>query len=162
VRIELFRYDNRADPEAVNYDMEWGWRTRFTHAGVHARLPGGAELKAQALTGRSEMGFDEGAGIWVDARYRSAFALLTVPFGTFGLAARAEVFEVKQHGSLVAEESDDEGWAIMLAAKREFGQLFTGLLEVLHVSSKRDEREDHGLSPRQQQTQLQAAFRLHW
>jgi len=162
VRIELFHYDNRADPEAVNYDMEWGWRTRFTHAGVQAQLPGGAELKAQALTGRSKMGVDEGAGIWVDARYRSAFALLTVPVGPVGLAARAEAFEVRQHGSLVGEESDDEGWAIMLAARREFGQLLTGLVEVLHVSTKRDEREEHGLSPRQPQTQLQAALRLHW
>ena len=30
VRFELFRYDNRADPEAVDQDMEWGWRTRLT------------------------------------------------------------------------------------------------------------------------------------
>jgi len=108
------------------------------------------------------MGYDEGAGIWVDARYRSAFALLTVPVGTVQLAARTDAFEVKQHGSLIAEESDDRGWAMMLAAKRQFGPLFTGLVEILHVSSELEERDEHGLAPRQRQTQFQAALRLDW
>ena len=40
-------------------------------------------------------------------------------------------------------------------AKRELGP-FTGLVELLHVSSKRDDREELGLAPRQRQTQLQA------
>jgi hypothetical protein len=161
VRVELFRYNNRGDPEAFNADNEWGWHTRFTHVGAYAEL-GRAELRLQALKGRSEMGYDEGAGIWVDARYRSAFALLTVPVGTVQLAARTDAFEVKQHGSLIAEESDDRGWAMMLAAKRQFGPLFTGLVEILHVSSELEERDEHGLAPRQRQTQFQAALRLDW
>ena len=52
LRIELFRYDNRADPEDVNDDLEWGWRTHFNNLGIVAELGGGAELKAQALQGR--------------------------------------------------------------------------------------------------------------
>ncbi len=41
VRIELFRYDNRADPEAVNDDLEWGWRTRFNQLAAVADLGSG-------------------------------------------------------------------------------------------------------------------------
>jgi hypothetical protein len=36
------------------------------------------------------------------------------------------------------------------------------LLEALHVSSRREARLREGLSPRQVQTQLQAALRLRW
>ena len=162
VRLELFRYDNHGDPEAFNEDNEWGWRTRFWNAGAVANLGGGAEIKFQGMTGRTEMGYDEGAGIWVDARFRSAFALVTLPVGSVNVAARAEAFDVRQHGSLIAGESDDDGWAMTLAGRREFGKLLTGFIELLHVSSERDEREKHGLKERQGQTQVQAALRLHW
>ena len=162
VRLELFRYDNRATPEAVNMDNEWGWRTRFWHAGAVAELGGGAELKLQALSGRSEMGYDEGEGIWVDARYRSAFALVGVPIGGVHLAARVEAFDVRQHGSLVAGESDEDGWSAMIAARRQFGPVLTGLIEALHVESEREQREELGLRPKQAQTQVQASLRLRW
>ena len=51
--------------------------------------------------------------------------------------------------------------AAMLAAKREWGPM-TGLVELLHVSSKRHDREEVGIKPLQRQTQLQAALRMHW
>jgi len=46
--------------------------------------------------------------------------------------------------------------------ERQFGPLFTGLVEILHVSSELEERDEHGLAPRQRQTQFQAALRLDW
>jgi hypothetical protein len=49
----------------------------------------------------------------------------------------------------------------MVAAKRDW-RLFSGLVELLHVSSKREDREDVGLAPRQNQNQLQAEVRMHW
>jgi hypothetical protein len=49
----------------------------------------------------------------------------------------------------------------MIAGKREWKHI-TGLIELLHVSSRRRDREDFGLAPRQNQTQLQAEVRMHW
>jgi len=162
VRFELFRYDNRADPEAVNSGLEWGWRTAFNHIGVVANLGGDATLKIQAMDGRTRMGFVEAVGRrWVDNRFRSAFALLTGPIGPFGLTARIDAFDTRNRGSDIGDEYDDTGWAAMLAGKREFGR-FTGLVELLHVSSKREDREQIGLEPRQRQTQLQAEVRMRW
>ena len=162
VRFELFRYDNRADPEAVNQDLEWGWRTEFNHIGVVANLGGDAALKVQAMDGRTRMGFVEAVGRrWVDNRFRSAFALLTRPIGSVGLTARIEAFDTRNHGSDIGEEYNDTGWAAMLAGKRDFGR-FTGLIELLHVTSKREDREAIGLDSRQQQTQLQAEVRTRW
>ena len=161
VRIDLFRYDNRADPENVNADLEWGWRTRFNQVAAVAELGAGAELKAQAMSGHTKMGFPEGERRWVDGRFRSAFVLLTKPFGAFGLAVRAEAFEVRNHGGIWDSEYDDTGWSAMLAGKREWGPV-TGLVELLHVSSRRDDREIVGLKPRQRQTQLQMEVRTRW
>lgn len=161
VRIELFRYDNCADPEAVNEDVEWGWRTQFNHLGVAADLGGGNQLKLQALTGRTRMGITEDNGIWVDNRFRSAFVLASHSFSNGGVAARVDGFDTRQHGSLVASESNETGWAATLAGHRDFGPV-TAFVELLHVSSRRELREAVGLSPRQRQTSLQADLRVRW
>jgi hypothetical protein len=161
VRIELFRYDNRANPEDVNNDLEWGWHTRFEQLAMVAELGGGAELKAQALQGRTQMGYPEPDRRWVDSRFRSAFVMVTRPFGRFGLAARVEAFDSHNRGSLWDDEYDERGWSAMVAAKREFGPI-TGLVELLHVWSDNPAREYAVEEPRQGQTQLQAEVRIHW
>src|SRR3982751_620335 len=73
VRLELFRYDNRANPEDFNVDLEWGWRTQFNNLGLAANLGPGTDLKVQAMDGRTRMGFFNGDRRWVDNRFRSAF-----------------------------------------------------------------------------------------
>jgi hypothetical protein len=161
VRFELFHYDNRADPEAVNAELEWGWRTRFSNFGLVADLGSGAELKAQAMDGTTLMGFRDGKHRWVDNRFRSAFVLLSKPFGPFGIAIRGEAFGTRNRGSDVDCEYNERGWSAMIAGKREWGRL-TGLVELLHVSSRREQLEDFGLAPRQRQTQLQAELRIRW
>ena len=161
VRLELFRYDNRANPIDVNEDFEWGWRTRFNNLGLVANLGGGAELKAQAIAGTTRMGFAENGRRWVDGRFRSAFLLLAKPFGAFTATARIEGFGTRNRGSDVTDEYDDSGWSAMIAGKHDWRH-FTGLLELLHVSSDREDRKDVGLAHRQRQTQLQAEIRMRW
>jgi hypothetical protein len=163
VRVELFRYDNRANPEDVNEDLEWGWRTQFDNLGAVAQLGPATELKLQAMDGRTRMGFTEPGETrrLIDNHFRSAFAMVVYHFGSVGLAARAEAFDTRNRGSDIDDEYDDKGWSAMIAAKREWAH-FTGLVELLHVSSKREDREEAGLRPRQHQTQLQAEVRMHW
>ncbi len=161
LRVELFRYNNRADPEASNDDMEWGWRTHFNQIAAVAELGGGNVLKAQAMAGRTRMGMTRDEGIWVDTDFRSAFVLATHAFAKGGLAARFEGFETRQHGSLVTAESDETGWAATLAGHRDWGSV-TGVVELLHVSSKRPIRATLGKDPRQDQTTAQAEIRLRW
>ena len=161
IRIEFFRYDNRADPEDVNSDFEWGWRTQFDNAGLVADLGAGAQLKAQALRGRTRMGFAEAGRRWIDNRFRSAFVLLNRPFGPFGVAVRAEAFATHNRGAWWGDEYDEQGWSAMASGMRNFGA-FTGVIELLHVSSRSDFHEEHDLAPRQRQTQAQAQLRMRW
>lgn len=161
VRVEFFRYDNNANPEDFNPDIEWGWRTWFNNVGLVADLGSGTQLKGQALEGRTRMGFSQNGARWVDNHFRSAFALLTHRFGQIGLAARIEAFDTRNRGSIIDQEYDEAGWSEMVAAKRDW-KGFTGFLELLHVSSRRDQLEEAGLKPRQRQTQIQADLRFRW
>ena len=161
VRFELFHYDNRANPEDVTLDMEWGWHTRFDNVGLVADLGGGTEFRAQALTGRTHMGFVEEGRRWINNRFRSAFVLLSRPFGPYGLAVRAEAFGTHNRGGWWTEEYDERGWSAMIAGKRDFGH-FAGLVELLHVSSRNGSLEEQGLAPRERQTQGQAELRMRW
>jgi hypothetical protein len=162
VRVELFRYDNRADPEVVNEDLEWGWRTHFSNIGIAADFEG-TQFRAQAMTGRTRMGYEEPpfGRHWIDMRFRSAFLLVTRPVGKVGLAARIEAFETRHRGSWWDEEYDEDGWAATVAGKREWGP-FIGLVELIHVSSVSPAREHVGLESRQKQSRLQADLRLDW
>ena len=161
IRVELFRYDNCASPTDVNKDGEWGWHTRFDNLGLAADLGSGVQLKGQAMQGRTLMGHVEEGRHWVDNRFRAAFVMVSRPFGKFGLSVRADAFDARNRGSLVDDEYDDIGWSAMAAAKREWGR-FSGLVELLHVSSRRQDRDGVGLKPRQRQTQLQAELRTSW
>jgi len=161
VHVALFRYDNRADPEERTETYEWGWRTRFNQLSAVAQLPSGVELKTQALAGTTDMGFHRGARRWVETRFRSAFLLATRSFGRIGMAVRGDGFDTRNHGSIVGDDYDETGWSVMIAGKREWGPV-TGLVELLHVSSRREDRADAGLEPRQHQTSLQAEVRMRW
>jgi hypothetical protein len=161
VRLELFRYDNRANPQDVTPQLEWGWRTAFDNAGLVANLGPQTQVKMQAMTGRTRMGFPRNGVRWIDNRFRSAFALASHGFGPVTVTARADLFDSRNKGSLADDEYDETGWSTMIAAKRDFGR-FTGLVELLHVSSSRESLEDVGLEPRQRQTQIQADLRMHW
>lgn len=161
VRIELFRYDNEANPEDANAGPEWGWRTRFNHLGAVAELGSATELKVQAIEGRTRMGYRMPLRNWVDEQFRSAFVMATYRFGKIGIAARGDLFDTRNRGSIWTAEYDEHGWAAMLAAKREWGPV-TGMLEMLHVWSNTPAREYAGQEERQSQSQLQAQVRMHW
>ena len=161
VKIEAIHYDNGSNPDAVDSFGEWGWRTRFDNVGLIAALAPATELRLQALQGRSKMGFVEGQRRLVETRFRSAFALFTQRFGNAdSISARAEAFDTRNRGSEVTSSDDENGWAATLAAKHSLSRNLAALIELLHVESRRPARERIGLSPRQDQTQLQLSLRL--
>lgn len=161
IRIEASHYDNGSNPDAVDAFMEWGWRTQFDNVGLTATVAPATELRVQALRGRTKMGFIEGQRRLVEMRFRSAFALITQRFGeAASISARAEVFDTRNRGSEVTSDDNEHGWAATLAGKHSLGRDVTALIELLHVESWRPARERAGLSPRQNQTQLQLSLRL--
>lgn len=162
VRIELFRYDNRGDPEdATLKGPEWGWRTRFNDVGLVADLGSGTELRSQALQGATRMGYPQPVRRWFDVRFRSAYVLLSHRKGAVTISARGDAFDTRHRGSLWDDEYDEHGWAGMLAAKRDWKHV-SALVELFHVWSNTPAREAADEPERQKQTQVQAELRMHW
>jgi hypothetical protein len=159
LRLDAFYYDNRGDPEAVNDDLQWGWRTRFGQLGAVLDA-GRLRLTGQAMTGRTEMGFPMAGRIWVDTRFRSAFLLATRSFGATSLSARAEAFDTRGRGSVTASDDSEDGWAGTIAMRHVLSDHATLLAEALHIDSDRPARARDDLAAQQTQTLLQLALRL--
>ena len=162
-RIELFHYDNRANPTEFNAELEWGWRTRFEQIASEVRFSPTTRLKVQAMAGRSRMGFANARGTtWVDSHFRSAFGLLAHDFSRGGVALRGEAFSTRQDGGMVTSEDSERGWAATLAAHRGLNHGLSIWIEALHVDSRRTARLREDRIPDQHQDQLQIVLRGRW
>ena len=162
-QIQYFHYDNRADPEALDDDLQWGWRTRFDHLGATLDLGDKTRLTAQAIDGTTIMGFRGAGGVrWIDMHYRSAFLLGTRQLSKGSVSGRIEAFSTRNHGSRVLSDDDETGWAATAAARWPLMRHATLLAEALHIDSRREARLREGLDPHQNQNQnvLRLTLRL--
>jgi hypothetical protein len=166
VVLNAFYYDNRGDPEAFTQSLQWGWRTRFWNVGAVVDLGPTTRLIAQGMTGTTLMGFipPNATNVWVDTRYRSAFALLTQDVGSGAVSGRVELFDTTERGSrMVPADENESGWAATAAGRFPVMNHVTLFVEALHVESKRGARTTRlGLPRKESQTVLQAALRFRW
>lgn len=159
LELQFFHYDNRADPEQKTPAMQWGWRTRFDNLGAVV-VEGPLTLKAQAMAGRTEMGFPRPERIWFDTVFRAAYLLETLGFAHGSVSARLDAFGIDSRGSVAGPAYSEDGWALTLAARRQLGPHLSLLAEFLHVDSSKRDRLRLGLPPRQRQNQIQLALRI--
>ena len=158
--IAAFYYDNRADPEAVDNFLQWGWRTRFGNLSLRFRPDARWTITSQAMLGTTRMGYRMPDRLWVDTQFRSAFLLGTRRFADrFSVSGRVEAFGTRGRGSVEGAETSEDGWATTAAAKWSPSLHLSVLAEALHVDSRRDERARVGLPPRERQTIGQMALR---
>lgn len=160
VQIEAFYYANRGDPEAVTPTLQWGWDTRFFHLGLRADLGPRTRLLAQALSGTTEMGFEQAGAYWVETRYRAAYLRATHETGRVALSGRLDLFDTRERGSEMEREESERGWALTGAGRLRLSDAVALLVEGLHIDSRRRTRLRAGAAPRQVQSVVQLALRL--
>jgi len=161
-RIELFHYDNASNPESVNYELEWGWRTKFNDIGLVAEPSDKTLFRAQAMFGHSLMGYPMNGANWIDMRFRAGYAMLTRYIDKGSISARLDLFGTRNHGSAVTSQDDEDGWAAMLAGRRNLAKNLSVLAEIMHVESDRDARARAGLASEQPGNQVQLSLRARW
>jgi hypothetical protein len=156
-RIEVLRYDNRADPAA--FDGVFAWRTEFWSVGLQTQV-GEFEILTQGMTGETEVapfpGYDRVVEFW------SGYILAGHEFGDWRLAARAELFGSDATINDIANDPNygEHGHAFTFATTwtpREWLRL-TG--EVLSIDSYRPLRTEDGLPADSRETQVQLGARL--
>ena len=160
VSFNLFRYDNRGD-RLSGHHRQTAWRTRFWNAGAMASLGRRTVAKAQVLWGNTLVGPDTPYGIPADVDFAAAYLLLSRDFGGGKLTARGDWFETHDNSFVASDNNNEHGWSGMVAYKHSLTRYATAIVELLHVESNRPMRlANAGLSPMQNQTQLQTALRL--
>lgn len=157
--VNLFYYDNRGDRVAVD-KLQWAWATRFWNLGATYDVDARTQLIAQALTGKTLMGFPVGRSVWVDADFSSAYLLATRRMLGGAVTGRVETFRVQDNNRLAVSDYDEHGWAATFAYRRPLSRRVTLLVEALHVASTKPERSLAGEAAKQDQTTLQASLRL--
>jgi hypothetical protein len=161
-RVEVLRYDNRADPAA--FDVVPAWRTEFWSAGLETQVEG-IEILAQGMFGETEVApfglFDRVVEFW------SAYVLAGHTFGDWRVAARAELFgsdavTADFISGITAEDSEysEHGHAFTLAVTYTPEDWVRLTAEVLHVDSVRAQRFEIPIPPRSRETQLQIGGRF--
>lgn len=158
--VHAFHYDNRGDKVGVTADLQWAWSTQFTEIG--ARLDPGPHTRvlAQAMVGRTQMGFPTPDGLFADVSFHAAYALVSHDFGAATLTGRADGFDVVDHSLTVIDNNDERGWALTGAWRMALSKHADLRFEAMKVWSNRPSRSTASELPAQAQTVLQSSLRL--
>jgi hypothetical protein len=153
-RVQLFRYDNEADPAAHKNDY-FAWRTDFWDGGL-SKSWGEFTLLGQGLAGTTTI--TPFPGFSSVTNFDAIYALLGWEREDWRLAARGDLFRTHTGGDALFSEN---GYALTFAASwlpKDWLRL-TG--EVLYIDSTRDERVLEGLAPNQSDTEGQLSLRFY-
>lgn len=155
--IRALRYDNRADPTAIDFASGViPWETTFTSLG--ARLESGTGWTAIAQYLKGETSIAPG-GFVLDWPFRAGYALLARTFGRHTLSLRYDSFAVDTNAN-AGGDGAEIGHALTAAYVFTANAHWRCALEWLHVSSNSYERADaFNLPAAARETQVQLAVR---
>ncbi len=157
--VNAFYYDNAGNLVGVD-KLQWAWDTQFWNFGAQFDIDTRTHLLAQAMTGRTRMGFAT-PDLWVDTQFNAAYLLLVHHFGEDAVSGRLDVFQTINHTEDEYGDTSEHGWALTADYRKQLTKHANLLFEALHVWSNRPARTDIlGLAASQEQTVFQAALRL--
>lgn len=159
--LDVFAWDNRASPTAVNLRQDWGWDTRFVNLGATWRPDDRTRVRAQAMTGETAMGYPDRTDgtIWVDVGFSAAYLSVSREIGPGVLTGRLDVFATDDRTHVVADNNDEDGHALTAAWRWDVRPGTALVFEAARVDSDRPSRALAGVASRQRQTQGQVALR---
>ncbi len=162
VAFNLEYYNNQGNPSDVR-NGQWSWATQFWNLGAQYRLSDRDVLLSQYLSGGTKTGWmvDDGYRA-VDVDFSSAYLLLSHDLGQGAkLSGRVDWFEASGETYQTIDNNSDKGYALTLAWLRPLTAHLDFALEGVQVWSTHPARVTEMLDPRQAQTQLQMALKLH-
>jgi len=158
-KLAILRYDNRADPASRSNGVSpvLSWKTDFWSLGAQTRVAD-IVLLGQAMTGSTAIAPSPFFATHTD--FRAAYVLAAWDHGAWRPALRVDAFSTDQLPRTLDSRVREHGSAVTFALNwrpREWLR-FTG--EALRVYSRRNQREQEGLTASQADTQLQLGVRV--
>lgn len=158
-KLSLLYYDNQSFDRAFD-GFQYAWDTYFSSAGYETTLPGDIELLSQFMIGNTSMGTRPLLGSKVDNDYWSTYLLLSKRFGKHRLSIRYDHFEVEDDDLTPDDLNQENGNAYTAAYVLRAFEKQRFSFEILHVNSKRPEREFIGQPVTAKETTVQASYRF--
>lgn len=160
--LDLFGWDNRASPTAMNLRLDWGWETHFVNLGATWRPDDRTRVRAQILSGETAMGYPDrtDGAIWVDVGFSAAYLSVSRELGPGVLTGRVDLFDTDDRTHVVADNNDEEGHALTGAYRWDLSPGTALVFEALRIESDRPSRAQAGETPDQVQTVVQTALRF--
>ncbi len=159
--LNLIHYDNEGDMIAVNHQDQWSWRTQFDNIGLTWKPAEATEVLAQAMQGKTKMGYkDPVDGLWVYQDFSAAYVLVSQTIGRQAISGRIDAFSTDDKASTEYGHNSENGWAITAAWKRTLSPSAQVLLEAVRTDSTRAARSQAGDAPHQVQNVIQASTRF--
>ena len=158
-RLQVMRYDNRADDRDLEYE-QWAWWTRFWSAGYVAPEWLDFTFLAQYMTGTTTvitLPPPRTAIVYTD--FWSAYALVSKEWGRHRLSLRLEKFRTKD-GDTFPDNNNERGTGVTAAYVFRPSDRQRITLEVLRVDSDRPERVYLGFPAKAHETVVQASYRF--
>ena len=139
---------------------EYAWRTKFLLAGVEQNPVGeGWGYVAELLGGDTRMGVPGLPKAHI--RFYTAYLLASYGADPWRYSARLEGFDIDDIDQTIAENNEEQGWALTLAALRYVNAWRLGV-ELLHVDGRRAGADELGLDPQTGGTQLKLEARYEF
>lgn len=159
VVIELFHSDNFGDRVAVK-NRQWSWETRYTVLGARWAPDARTTVKAQALEGRTWMGYAR-PRVWWDVPFRAGYVQVARDLSAQDrVTVRLDAFETEDRTFVVEDDNRERGWAATAGVRRVLTPRADLLVEAQRIESDRPSRALAREARRQGQTVLQSALRL--
>jgi hypothetical protein len=108
--LRYYYYDNQADPNEVNSQRIYGWRTRFHSVALQHQFTDSTAVIAQWLSGDTVMGKR-----YVAADFNAWYVLLSHTIAQHRLSVRFDKFDVTEDDIFSWDWNDSHGDALTLA-----------------------------------------------
>jgi hypothetical protein len=155
-RLTGLYYDNRADPGAFA-GADFGWRTKFTSAGLETYL-GDVVVLAQAMAGKTTI--EPFANFFSTTDFQAGYLLLGYYFDDFRVAGRVDLFATQLRNSRGKTGPGEVGRAFTVSGSWTPLPWLRLSTELIEVHSYRGQRGAAGFSPTADEVQVQFVTRL--
>ncbi|GLS26470.1 hypothetical protein [Marinibactrum halimedae] len=150
-KFRYYYYDNLADPNALNQQRLYAWRTRYHSFAFQHRLSKQTRLISQYMTGSTEMGDNF---VFVD--YDAFYLMLSHRMNQHRVSLRYDRFIVHEDDTIPEDNNESNGYGITLAWRYNFTKQWQLGLE--HHINRNTAVNRESLNIAQEQHQQQSLF----
>jgi hypothetical protein len=148
-QLKYYRYDNFADPNVLNSQRLYAWRTKFHSLAIHHQIDKQWQVKAQFMHGATLMGNN-----FVHVEYVAGFIQGTYkPEDKHKLSARIDIFDVHERDDIPEDINTSFGHALTLNYQFKISKHWQ-IGNELHINKNTAlNRTTLGIAPRQHEKQ---------